>query len=1149
MLRMIKRVSVFLIIFSIGLLSALPEIQAQQTAPPKAAAAQSKSITIDELKTRRAAIENRKDIDAALKADSLKYLDGSKVDLNLAADSNNKTLELSELIRTAPGRLKSLRAELKKPFPARETVEKQAQQINTAMLEQRLSDEEAGLAGAKGKLQEWDKRLTAAKNTITQASGKMVTAAGRLNEIQTELATLTDVAADNIGNYARMVSLTSEREKLRAESQLNELRQQSHNLLVELFGMERDVVQKAVEIRLAMLTVWQAEVQKRRQQEAAQARRDTREAMGQMQTLPRIVRDQFDINIELSTELEEIIREEADLTGQYENYQSRLNALETDFATAKRRFELTELSEAMGSALRKKRLHLPSADLYVADSKDRQSRIREISENQIVLDQMLRELSSPKAQIQHLAGSVSFLSDVDRQSFDLKIQKLIANRIEIVEKLKIGNNRIFKLLQDIEFTTQTIVNTANNFGELLDRHLLWARSSKRLRPADLLNLRRALGWAFGSGAQYQLWRDLSRSWRQNAVIWSVAIIIALALVLARRRERRKIDEINARVQQQPSQDSIVLTLKALGLTVLLAVVWPFIMAFPSVVLLKMRPIGLHTRAVASGLLVAAQMLFIFGLLYHISRKNGLAQVHFRWAEPARKTLRRNLSWFIPIAVACHFMVAAMDSIPNMEDSDALANFVLIVLSVSIVVFFASLLHFKGGITSVLVHKHPKSWLARLRYVWFPLLISLPLLMLYLAVEGYYYSALEIDRLMSLTIFLTFGLIILNDLVLRWLMLTRRQLALKKARMAQQLQMEKTSDIDSGSGPATTDADQASLMESTIGMGAIDEQTRTLLKTVIFFLALVGLWAIWEPVSPALGILQNVKLSSYTSVVDGISQLRVITLADVAIAAIIITITVIAVRNLPGLLEMILLKRLPLDPGARYAYAAICRYTLTTLGIVVALNTVGIRWSSLKWLVAALGVGIGFGLQEIVANFICGLIILFERPVRVGDFVTIGTTDGVVTRIRIRATTIRDRDLKELLVPNKEFITGRLLNWSLSDKTTRILIEVGVAYGSDVDKALALMMEAAEEHELVLEDPKPVASFDTFDDSALSLTLRAFISSVEHRIATTTDLNKAINHKFADDGIEISFPQRDVYLAAKGPLEVHVASGPSGSMAA
>jgi len=225
--------------------------------------------------------------------------------------------------------------------------------------------------------------------------------------------------------------------------------------------------------------------------------------------------------------------------------------------------------------------------------------------------------------------------------------------------------------------------------------------------------------------------------------------------------------------------------------------------------------------------------------------------------------------------------------------------------------------------------------------------------------------------------------------------------------------------------------------------------------------------------------------------------------------------------------------------------ALSTYGIVVIGVLLFFNTIGAQWSQLQWLVAALGVGIGFGLQEIVANFISGLIILFERPIRVGDIVTVGDTDGVVTKIRIRATTIRNYDRKELLVPNKEFITGRLLNWSLSDQVTRIVIVVGVAYGTDVDKAHELMKEAAEENEQVLDDPHPIVSFEGFGDNSLTLLLRAFIDDLDYRVQTVTALHKAINRKFEDAGISIAFPQRDLHLDAKAPLRVSIEDSRSG----
>ncbi|MEW8348789.1 MAG: mechanosensitive ion channel domain-containing protein, partial [Candidatus Thiodiazotropha taylori] len=198
-------------------------------------------------------------------------------------------------------------------------------------------------------------------------------------------------------------------------------------------------------------------------------------------------------------------------------------------------------------------------------------------------------------------------------------------------------------------------------------------------------------------------------------------------------------------------------------------------------------------------------------------------------------------------------------------------------------------------------------------------------------------------------------------------------------------------------------------------------------------------------------------------------------------------------------------------------------------IITAFSTIGFQWSSIQWLVAALGVGLGFGLQEIVANFISGIILLFERPIRVGDVVTLDDTTGVVSRIRIRATTITNYDKQEMLIPNKEFITGRVINWTLSDKVNRIIITVGIAYGSDVKQAMNLMIEAAEENENVLTEPKPVATFEAFGDSALNLLLRVYLGSMDNRLATITALHESINQKFNQAEISIPFPQRDIHI--------------------
>ena len=257
------------------------------------------------------------------------------------------------------------------------------------------------------------------------------------------------------------------------------------------------------------------------------------------------------------------------------------------------------------------------------------------------------------------------------------------------------------------------------------------------------------------------------------------------------------------------------------------------------------------------------------------------------------------------------------------------------------------------------------------------------------------------------------------------------------------------------------------------------------------------------------------------------------------AVVVVVIMIIASRNLPGLLEITILNRLPMDAGARHAFTTLCRYAITAIGIILAFNTIGLRWSSVQWLIAALGVGLGFGLQEIVANFICGLIVLFERPFSVGDTVTIGEVSGTVLRIRIRATTILDWDRKELIVPNKSFITGNLINWTLSDPLLRFVTKVGIAYGSDIELAEKILLRVLKENPMIVKDPQPSAYFLGFGDNSLNFELRSFIDTIDHMLLAKHELHKAIDREFRKAGIVIAFPQRDVHFDTDSPLKIQV----------
>lgn len=230
----------------------------------------------------------------------------------------------------------------------------------------------------------------------------------------------------------------------------------------------------------------------------------------------------------------------------------------------------------------------------------------------------------------------------------------------------------------------------------------------------------------------------------------------------------------------------------------------------------------------------------------------------------------------------------------------------------------------------------------------------------------------------------------------------------------------------------------------------------------------------------------------------------------------------------------LLTRTRMETGARQATGSILRYAVITIGFIVILQTAGIDLTALNVLTGAIGIGVGFGLQNIVNNFISGLIILFERPIKVGDRIVVGEVEGDVVRIGGRSTEVVTNDNITIIVPNAKFITDNVVNWSHNDRKVRFRIPVTVAYGSDVPLVTRLLLEAAGENPDVLAKPAPTVRLLSFGDSGLDFELRAWSTTLIHRRGQlTSDLNLAIYRRFSEHGIEIPYPRRDVHLVA-GP---------------
>lgn len=311
---------------------------------------------------------------------------------------------------------------------------------------------------------------------------------------------------------------------------------------------------------------------------------------------------------------------------------------------------------------------------------------------------------------------------------------------------------------------------------------------------------------------------------------------------------------------------------------------------------------------------------------------------------------------------------------------------------------------------------------------------------------------------------------------------------------------------------------------------ISQQSLRLTTMVLFIIFALGFYAIWSDFITIFSFLDSVDLWHYTATTaEGSNTLQSVTLANLLLAMVIIVVAWIMTRNLPGLLEVLVLSRLKLRQGSTYAITTILTYIIVGIRAITSLGMLGITWSKLQWLAAALTVGLGFGLQEIFANFVSGIILLFERPIRIGDTVTIGTYSGTVSKIRIRATTIIDFDRKEVIIPNKAFVTERLINWSLSDTVTRITVALGVAYGSDLDKVKQVLLNAATSNSKVMTDPAPAVYFTGFGASTLDHELRFYVRQIGDRGTTSDEVHRAIDRLCRENDINIAFNQLEVHL--------------------
>ena len=902
-----------------------------------------------------------------------------------------------------------------------------------------------------------------------------------------------------------------EREALRDRSRRLEVEMNTLEARIQLASAEHGAVSTQVDRLQEALSEQRDRLSARRLSMTLQTATDVREMRQQLEGAAPLLVRLADENVRQAEALAVDAADTRAMQERLRDQQAKLEEVQQTLERVNQILSIDNLPVAYSEQLREERQRLTWIRQIETSARQRQEQTALKRVQQIEIREQLRMLRAPEARRAAALPGWDLLSAEERA----QAEPLIEKQRELLTERERALDEYQRIRGQIDLVEARLLQDGRAMQEMLDARLIWTRS---LRPVDVkwfteqhANLQRFVTEReryFGTPNDLLLLLN-----RQKFPLAGGLVMLVVAFKLAR-RIRARMALLSEKIDRLLT-DRFVYTLEAMLWTVLLAAIWPALLVYLGR-MLTVAARGDLVQAAGHGLGSAAWILFACCLLREICKPKGLAKDHFLWPEPVCKNLYRaagGARWIYPSLFALTILFLWPGEEWLRSGPARLAYLVMLLL-------LAWRAH-------RLFRRHSgvlETWLdgaSVLLQRLFPLCsLALTATLLALAVavlRGYFYTARMILLHLAYVAIVVFAAVLVHNLALRWMRVARRRYAIAQIR-------KRRREAKTG-GTATAEGESAGIQVKDLepyDVDALNDQTRRLLRLAVVVGTGLVLLTVFRPLLPALGILESVSLWQR---VDG----TFITLHHLLIALLAAFLTVAAARNIPGVLEMTLLPLFPMKNSSRFALVTLVRYFITIIGIFVTFGAVGIGWGQVQWMAAAITVGLGFGLQEIFANFVSGLIILFEQPIRVGDIVTIEGTTGVVSRIQMRATTITDWDRKELIVPNKEFVTSRLLNWTLSDSITRIFIPVGVAYGSDVVLAMETLIRVAREHPLVMSDPKPMTSFEGFGDNTLNLTLRAYLPSLECRLATTTELHVAIDKAFREAGIEIAFPQRDLHI--------------------
>lgn len=1078
-------------------------------------------LTVDSIQARSAAVQDNKELESALKTRLLETYVKIQDAIRLTTESNSRAERYAKQIRENPQLLQSSREDL--ALPATELSTNLPANPTLGQAQQRLSDIESQLADAQQALKNGKDEPKRRADRRVEILKLGETSKTQLEDLDEKLGAKPNPDEASEVSTANHLLLEAKKRLLLAEAATAQAELRFYEADGELLPIKRDLAAKKVAQLESLVKRLRDDVNELRRRDIARQEREARRVATHAHPALQAIADR---NAELSKLRQALAGQIEEAVRSLDQLNSRVALVDNQFARISKRVDVGQHNQSIGLLLRKQRAELPDIPTEWRIIRARAANITSTGLRLIDYEEERNELATLDQRLKDvLDGLAKDVAPDERVLLEDDVREMLKTQRNYLDAMIADTNSYLDKLTEQDTRDQELITKAKKYSDFCNERILWIRSAPSLAalsPGESWPpIRQLMSLSRWQSVASVLWSEC------KANPWSTGTLVLLWLgcFMSQRRLRSLLNRLGEQATRGSCRN-FLLTVEALLVTVLMAAVWPSLSALIGLRLATAESPSILARSLGNSLLSLSISLGALECYRQITRPLGLGEAHFGWDAQKLMTIRRGVLYLMGIGLPIAMIVFVTEAQPNESVKNCVGRLAFMALNCLLLLPLYRLTHPKNGLYARDFQRDRTAWWSRIRWLWLGIAMAAPLLLIGLAAIGFYYTALQLAGRMMMTVWLMIALIVVYSLLLRWSLIEYRNLG-----------MQRLQERRAAAEAATATSPPVPNTQLEIKLSDINQQTRRMLQLVVATGLVTGLWWIWAPVVPAFGVLRHIILWTPAFTPGRTVQLAPITLADLILSLVTLSLTIAVSRNIPSILELMVLKRLPLDAGARYATGTVVKYLVAIVGIFVAFATVGFEWSQVQWLVAAVSVGLGFGLQEIFANFVSGLVLLFERPIRIGDIVTIGDVEGKVSSIRMRATTITDWDMRELVVPNKELITSRLINWTLSTTVSRMSVAVGVAYDSNPDQVRSLLLDVAQKHPQVLKDPPSHALLDNFGPSTLGFLLRVHMPSRDVYVQLRHELMTQIASRFHEAGIAFAFPKCDVRLQSVESIDL------------